>query len=82
MENPIRMDDLGGKKKPIFGNTHMLVSRTVAGNVGNHRVFPINKRDSIKVLGELQHHRDTFLLSPHHDVQGSLSSLLYSLLDT
>ena len=26
MENPIKMDDLGGPPTPIFGNTHMFVS--------------------------------------------------------
>ena len=24
MENPIKMDDLGGEKTPIFGNTQMV----------------------------------------------------------
>ena len=24
MENPIKMDDLGGKTTPIFGNTHLI----------------------------------------------------------
>ena len=25
MENPIKMDDLGGKNTPIFGNTHIIL---------------------------------------------------------
>ena len=25
METPIKLDDLGGKKKPIFGNAHIVV---------------------------------------------------------
>ena len=24
-ENPIKMDDLGGKRTPIFGNTHIYI---------------------------------------------------------
>ena len=29
MENPIKMDDLGGKHPPIFGNTHIVIQKKI-----------------------------------------------------
>ena len=54
MENPIKMDDLGGTPSPIFGNTHLVVmfflmkksqmKKSEFGSLTNGAVFGIQNR--------------------------------------